>query len=705
MIHKYIMSSNVKSVVHNLTTNNFNTTEISPNDNDEGLNLNGFKIYDISSGDITPPTDTCYLKITPTGITTLAVDKIIPHTESVLRLAGLTVTGTEEIHVDVDQEFINVEEIRPFDSPTNLYTTFTTRTIIGNPAVDSDSDGNVLRFAGMGGSPILDGMVIAEKVAEFHIFKGTTALDKIIYDTTGSMEFSTGGLVGRTWDDGNSGTVRLTIDNTNTTISNILKIDNIQGVSATAVTIVDSVIDTGIITVSSVNVDIINNKTASAGVYIEDVHMNNDVLTVTDIKTDIILASTGPGLDIETVHLESGNITATNITGSQLTIATIVASGSTITIENVLFDGGEMTLSGTSTINSLIANIDTIDELSLNLGVTIENVLIKDGNITMSSGDIFTNTITATSLTTAFIYDPVADNGVDVDGVKCSNGNITCTSITADTLTYGTVEYDSLSVDTINEKTTANGVYVDSVHCKDGTITATEIISSNYPGFGYKTPVRVVSITNITLLGLQTIDGISLSADDRILVAGQTDQKLNGIYDVKVGGWIRSADSNSTADLNDSIVPVTEGSGISNTIYFQTERDPVIGVNNIIYSVMAGSGLSTIHNTLSGVQGGTVGEYYHLNATNYNSYVNWISAGSVLNSSGSITILAGQGLTSSGAITVNNATFNSDYIAPNASTYPNQKVISSVNGMDINVESGKKIRFFVDSVLVGEFST
>jgi len=697
-------NNNVYTNIKNLRTNDLRTDLISPINNTNGLSVHGLTIYDITNGDITPPTDTCYLKINSTGITELAVDKIVPHTESVLRLAGLTVTGAEDIHVDVDQEFINVEEIRPFDYPTNEYTAFTTRTIISRPT--NDTDRNVLRFAGLGGSPDINAMVIAEKASEFHIFKGTTGSDKIICDSTGLIEFRTG-TTGRTWDDGSSGTVRLLIDDTNTTISNILKSDSIQGISASSITIVDTIISTGLVTTDSIAVDIINNKTASNGVYIEDIHLNDDVLTVTDIRTDIILASTGPGIDIESVHLESANITATNIIGSELTISTIVAAGGTITIEDILFDSGDLTLSGTSNINCTSADINIITEKGLNLGVTIEDVLIKDGDITMNSGNIFTNTITATSVTTALIYDPVSDLGVDIDGVLCSNGVVTCTEIIADTITYDVAEFNSLSVDAVNEKTLDNGVYVDSVHCKDGTITASEVISSNYPGFGYKTPVRVVSLSDISLTGPKTVDGVVLTEDDRILVAGQTDQKLNGVYDVKLGGgWVRSADSNSTSDMNSAIVPVTEGSGINSTIYFQTERDVDVGIDIIIYTILSSAPAPGIlHNTLTGVQGGTTNEYYHLNSTNYNSYIDWISAGSSFDSSGSITILSGEGLTSSGGITINNANIENDYIAPNSTTYPDQKIVSNSSGIDIIVESGKKIRFYVDSTLVGEFST
>ena len=53
-------------------------------------------------------------------------------------------------------------------------------------------------------------------------------------------------------------------------------------------------------------------------------------------------------------------------------------------------------------------------------------------------------------------------------------------------------------------------------------------------GLSVKQPVRVISLTNGALetafAAGQTVDGVVLSAGDRILVAGQTNAIENGIY-------------------------------------------------------------------------------------------------------------------------------------------------------------------------------
>src|SRR6185437_9853899 len=83
------------------------------------------------------------------------------------------------------------------------------------------------------------------------------------------------------------------------------------------------------------------------------------------------------------------------------------------------------------------------------------------------------------------------------------------------------------------------------------TVSATEAPSSSTPnaGLAVKAAVRVATTANITLSGLQTIDGIALSAGDRVLVKNQTDQTTNGIYNVSSGNWALSSDFQNNTQL------------------------------------------------------------------------------------------------------------------------------------------------------------
>lgn len=64
-----------------------------------------------------------------------------------------------------------------------------------------------------------------------------------------------------------------------------------------------------------------------------------------------------------------------------------------------------------------------------------------------------------------------------------------------------------------------------------------------------KDPVRVVTTGNIALSGLQSIDGVTLLAGDRVLVKAQTAGAENGIWVAASGVWARAADADADVEV------------------------------------------------------------------------------------------------------------------------------------------------------------
>lgn len=64
-----------------------------------------------------------------------------------------------------------------------------------------------------------------------------------------------------------------------------------------------------------------------------------------------------------------------------------------------------------------------------------------------------------------------------------------------------------------------------------------------------KEPCRAATTANITLSGLQTIDGIALAASDRVLVRAQSSAVANGIYTVAAGAWPRATDFDGAGEV------------------------------------------------------------------------------------------------------------------------------------------------------------
>lgn len=90
-----------------------------------------------------------------------------------------------------------------------------------------------------------------------------------------------------------------------------------------------------------------------------------------------------------------------------------------------------------------------------------------------------------------------------------------------------------------------------------------------------KSAVAVVSTSNLTLSGEQTIDGVLTSAS-RILVAGQTAAAENGIYVTASGSWTRATDADVAGELLRGItIPVTSGTLYANTLWYQSSVNVV----------------------------------------------------------------------------------------------------------------------------------
>lgn len=102
-----------------------------------------------------------------------------------------------------------------------------------------------------------------------------------------------------------------------------------------------------------------------------------------------------------------------------------------------------------------------------------------------------------------------------------------------------------------------------------------------------KYPCRMATTANITLSGLQTIDGIVGAEGDRVLVKSQTDTTENGIWVMDSGDWNRAADcANSYALTYGTLVIVNLGSTASGMYYCSTTGDIDVGTDAISFGLM-----------------------------------------------------------------------------------------------------------------------
>ena len=115
-----------------------------------------------------------------------------------------------------------------------------------------------------------------------------------------------------------------------------------------------------------------------------------------------------------------------------------------------------------------------------------------------------------------------------------------------------------------------------------------------------KAPCVVSTTANITLSGAQTIDGVAVIANDRVLVKNQTIASENGIYDVQGTAWIRSADFDGARDVvTGSLVYVYSGN--SNPNFYEVTSLGIIsvGTTDIDFSITAAGTDDVIVNSIT----------------------------------------------------------------------------------------------------------
>ena len=188
-----------------------------------------------------------------------------------------------------------------------------------------------------------------------------------------------------------------------------------------------------------------------------------------------------------------------------------------------------------------------------------------------------------------------------------------------------TITNSTLDSSPIGSTSPSTGVFT-NVSATTGQISttptnATDIANKFYvdtvaQGLGPKAACAVATTTNITLSGLQTIDGYTTLSGDRVLVKNQGSSQFNGIYIASTTGWNRAVDMDVWAEVPGAYTVILNG-GQSDTGWVCTATQT--GTINVtampwvqfsgINTYYAGTGLSLASNTFSITPVGTAGTY------------------------------------------------------------------------------------------------
>jgi hypothetical protein len=135
-------------------------------------------------------------------------------------------------------------------------------------------------------------------------------------------------------------------------------------------------------------------------------------------------------------------------------------------------------------------------------------------------------------------------------------------------------------------------------------------------GLGPKAACQVGTTANITLLGLQTIDGYTTVAGDRVLVKNQTLSQFNGIYIASTTAWTRAVDMDVWAEVPGAYTVILNGGQLDTGWVCTATQTGTINVTAMPWvqfsgtnTYYAGTGLTLASNTFSITPVGTAGTY------------------------------------------------------------------------------------------------
>ena len=188
-----------------------------------------------------------------------------------------------------------------------------------------------------------------------------------------------------------------------------------------------------------------------------------------------------------------------------------------------------------------------------------------------------------------------------------------------------TITNSTLDSSPIGATTPSTGAFT-SFSTTTGTIStqpsgATDIVNllalqSYAAGISWKQPVACATLTNITLSGLQTIDGYTTLAGDRVIVKNQSTAANNGIYIAASGAWTRSSDANTWNELISAIAFVEYGTQAGSAWFCTATPGGTLGVTAVNWSQFttsatytAGTGLTLTGFQFSITPVGTAGTY------------------------------------------------------------------------------------------------
>lgn len=190
-----------------------------------------------------------------------------------------------------------------------------------------------------------------------------------------------------------------------------------------------------------------------------------------------------------------------------------------------------------------------------------------------------------------------------------------------------TITNSTLDSSPIGSTSPSTGVFT-NISTTTGTISTSPVSSTDIAnkyyvdmvaqGLGPKAACQVATTVNISLTGLQTIDGYTTLSGDRVLVKNQSTSAQNGIYIASASAWTRSSDMDVWSEVSGAYTVILNGGQADTGWVCTASQTGTIGTTAMPWvqfsgsaTYYAGTGLTLASNTFSitntGVSAGTYG--------------------------------------------------------------------------------------------------
>jgi hypothetical protein len=258
--------------------------------------------------------------------------------------------------------------------------------------------------------------------------------------------------------------------------------------------------------------------------------------------------------------------------GSATSVIAIAGNGAFVDTSTNQTIGGTKTFSNTIA-GSVTGNAGTATALANGRTIAITGDLAYTSGTFDGTGNVTGTGTLATVNSNVGTYTKVTING---KGLATAGSQASLSDLSSPTAAFSFNSQNLTNLaDPVNAQDAATKSYVDS--------TA--------QGLDTKASCVVATTASITLVGSQTIDGVTVVVGDRVLVKNQSSPAQNGIYVVQTTPWTRSTDMDAWAEFPAAYTFIEQGATQADTGWVCTvNQGGTLGTTPVTWAQFSGAG-------------------------------------------------------------------------------------------------------------------